>query len=111
MNCTSGCCNAYGSCPEDYAGAYWVNSSYKNCKYYYNETMTLYIYIGAGIAGIWLLAILIAIICYCYRKHKALENISEDLIKKSEDLLRYVREKMANGRRNQQIMLTEQPIG
>ena len=74
LNCTSLCCNSYGTCPENYSSR--SGSRYTSCSTYYKDltitdTMPLGVWVGIGFGGILFFAILLSVICYCYRRKKA----------------------------------------
>lgn len=67
-NCSRGCCNWYGYCPELYS-TYSYDSYYTKCWNYYSSSTggTIGGAIGGAIAGV---IILIIIICVCYRRRQ-----------------------------------------
>ena len=106
MNCTSGCCNSVGTCPEDYSSAYY-SSNYSDCMHYYNQrSINIGILIGAAIGGLWILSIIIAICCWYSRKKQA----TQALIQRTEEYLQNTLEKVGENRRKQMILMTEQPL-
>jgi hypothetical protein len=69
------CCNAYGTCPENYAT--WYGSHYTSCYYYYgSESSSVGTIVGAVIGSIALTAILL-IAFRCYRHYKQ-QGINQD---------------------------------
>ena len=66
QNCSQGCCNTYGDCPQ----TQYSSSSLSKCKYYYTDSKPLD---GGSIAGvvvgpiIGLIIIIVLIVCCCKR--------------------------------------------
>lgn len=65
QNCSYGCCNYKGDCPEWYSNG---NTQYTNCYYYYGVDPTTLLATGIGTAiGV---VIIIIIACAFYRNHR-----------------------------------------
>lgn len=61
QDCSGGCCNFYGSCPEWF---YNGNTLYTNCYYYYSiNPSALTASIVASVIGIF---IIVLAVCICY---------------------------------------------
>lgn len=67
QDCYYNCCNSQGNCP----------SSPSQCKYYYTTETNSGLIAGLVLGGILAVAIIIAVICYCYRKKKAEAMLNE----------------------------------
>ena len=73
--CVAQCCNYQGDCPDRWIANGPYNTPLRNCVIYYKDIpdpVNPYIYVGAGFGGLFLLIAIISIICYCYRKKKAI---------------------------------------
>ena len=69
--CSSGCCNYYGYCTENYNSATY-SSYYTDCYYWYGSGgVPIGTIVGAVIGGIVFLIILIALCVHCKRKRDA----------------------------------------
>jgi hypothetical protein len=64
-NCTWGCCNYNGDCPEWYSNGQW---QYTQCYYYYGVDPTLLIWtVTCALVGI---VVIVIVACCCYRDYK-----------------------------------------
>ena len=73
QTCQEGCCNYYGSCPEDYDQQHF-SSYYTRCYHYYEEPASnkdqFVTYLVVAVGAVLLLLTL------CYRKRKAIQKIN-----------------------------------
>ena len=73
QTCQEGCCNYYGSCPEDYDQQHF-SSYYTRCYHYYEEQASnkdqFVTYLVVAVGAVLLLLTL------CYRKRKAIQKIN-----------------------------------
>lgn len=79
--CIAQCCNYRGDCPDWSISNGPYYSSLRTCVTYYKdiqEPINPGIYVGAGFGGLFLIILIISIICYCYRKKKAIEFLEQN---------------------------------
>lgn len=62
QDCSGGCCNLYGDCPEWYSNGV---QQYTNCYYYYGNNPTSVI--GAVVGSILGVVLIVIVVCIWYK--------------------------------------------